>query len=85
MNFKQIICHVKTFGRHYPDIDSLAKLVNIIFSGKLYEIKNKDCYCLNCDYYLFTDYDFKGSIKQMRNQWKMWWQDSDQGHKEYVE
>lgn len=67
MNLLQVLCHVFTLGKHHPEHlheECLCELTHDV----------SDRHCENCDYYLFTDYDFKASLKKMRNDSKMWWE-----------
>ena len=68
MNIKQILCHVKTLGNHVefrPTVDA---------DGISFILDDIDCHCVDCNYYLYSTYDFKASLKKMRNDMKMWWE-----------
>lgn len=58
MKLQQVWCYIKTLGNH---IDPQV-------------IEDGDQYCVNCNEYLYTNYNFKESLRSMRNAWKMWWE-----------
>lgn len=55
---KQFICYLSTWSKH-----SISKVNH-----------DGDVYCKYCNEYLYTEYDFKASLKKMRNDAKMWWE-----------
>lgn len=75
MNLKQILCHISTFGKHkenviwFPWDDPKYKY---LFTKEMWG----DHYCTDCEYYLYTVYSFKESLRELRNSYKMWWESS---------
>jgi hypothetical protein len=61
MKLQQIWCYIKTAGNH---IDLKSN-------------KDGDQYCINCNEYLYTNYNFKESLRSMRSAWKMWWENKE--------
>lgn len=57
MNLEQIVCYIKSRGKH---VESSRH--------------DGDHHCISCGRYLYTLYDFKGSLRAMRNASKMWWE-----------
>lgn len=51
-------CAIKTAGNH---IDPQV-------------VEDGDQYCVSCEEYLYTNYNFQESLCNMRNAWKMWWE-----------
>lgn len=58
MKLQQTWCYIKTLGKHIQP--------EITEDG--------DQYCCDCGKYLYTNYNFKESLRSMRNTWKMWWE-----------